>query len=152
MARARIKIDRARFERIDRGGLARPDPDVGQAGRGCGATTQMTTARCNWIRILCGAMCAPAAFPWAAPCAATHATASAEYPVKSIRIIVASSPGTADDFFARVLGAELAAFYRQRIIIDNRAGAGGLIGNRRMSHAKADGYTLGMRSDERRVG
>lgn len=89
-------------------------------------------------------MCAPAAFLWAVPCAATQAAALADYPVRSIRIIVASSAGTADDFFARVLGEELAESYRQRVVIDNRSGAGGLIGNRRMSQAKPDGYTLGM--------
>ena len=102
---------------------------------------------CNRIRILRVAMCAPAALSWAVSYAATSPTASADYPVRPIRIIVASSPGTADDFFARVLGAELAASYRQRIVIDNRAGAGGLIGNRRLSQANGDGYTLGMISE-----
>jgi len=94
-------------------------------------------------------MCAPAALSWAVSYAATSPIA--EYPVRPIRIIVASSPGTADDFFARVLGAELAAHYRQRIVIDNRAGAGGLIGNRRLSQANGDGYTLGMISVTRMI-
>ena len=67
-----------------------------------------------------------------------------EYPNKPIRIIVASSPGTASDFFARSLGEELSAVYKQRVVIDNRAGAGGLIGNNMVSKANADGYTLGM--------
>lgn len=89
-------------------------------------------------------LCAAAALSWAAPCAASESATFPAYPVKPIRIIVASSAGTADDFFARVLGEELAAAYGQRIVIDNRPGAGGLIGNRRVSHAKADGYTLGM--------
>ena len=66
------------------------------------------------------------------------------YPVRPIRIIVASSPGTASDFFARSLGEELSAVYKQRVVIDNRAGAGGLIGNNMVSKANADGYTLGM--------
>jgi len=67
-----------------------------------------------------------------------------DYPVRPIRIYVASSPGTADDFFARALAEELKHFYRQRVIIDNRAGAGGLIGNTLVSKSNADGYTLGM--------
>jgi tripartite-type tricarboxylate transporter receptor subunit TctC len=67
-----------------------------------------------------------------------------EYPNKPIRIIVASSPGTASDFFARSLGEELSAVYKQRVVVDNRAGAGGLIGNNMVSKANADGYTLGM--------
>ena len=66
------------------------------------------------------------------------------YPIKSIRIIVAASPGTASDFFARVLSQDLAAHYGRNIAIDNRAGAGGLIGNAMVSKAHADGYTLGM--------
>ena len=89
-------------------------------------------------------LCAPAVFLGAAPCLAQQSAALADYPVKPIRIIVAYPPGTADDFFARALGDELKAFYRKRVIIENRAGAGGLIGNTLVSKANADGYTLGM--------
>jgi len=89
-------------------------------------------------------MCALPVFAGAAPCLAKQSEALAAYPVKAIRIIVASSPGAADDFFARALGEELAGFYRQNIVIDNRSGAGGLIGNTLVSKANADGYTLGM--------
>lgn len=66
------------------------------------------------------------------------------YPARTIRIVVASSVGAADDFFARLLATDLEATYRRRVLIDNRAGAGGLIGNMRVSRANADGYTLGM--------
>ncbi|MBM3356154.1 MAG: tripartite tricarboxylate transporter substrate binding protein [Betaproteobacteria bacterium] len=90
------------------------------------------------------AICAPAVFLAAAPCAAHQSPQLADYPVKPIRIIVAYPPGAADDFFARSLGDELEAFYRQRIVIENRSGAGGLIGNTLLSKANADGYTLGM--------
>ena len=90
------------------------------------------------------ALCAPAAFLGAGPCIATQSPAFADYPVKPIRIIVASSPGAADDFFARALADELEGFYRKKIVIENRSGAGGLIGNTLMSRANADGYTLGM--------
>jgi tripartite-type tricarboxylate transporter receptor subunit TctC len=68
----------------------------------------------------------------------------AAYPVKPIRIIVAYPPGAADDFFARSIGDQLEAFYGQRVVIENRTGAGGLIGNTLVSKANADGYTLGM--------
>ena len=78
------------------------------------------------------------------PCLAQQPETMAEYPVKPIRMIVASSPGTASDIFARSLGDELGAFYGKRIIIENRPGAGGLIGNAHVSKANADGYTLGM--------
>jgi len=66
-----------------------------------------------------------------------------EFPAKPIRIIVPNSAGAAEDFFARMLAEEMAAFYLRRVFVDNRAGAGGLIGNARMSRANADGYTLG---------
>jgi len=68
----------------------------------------------------------------------------AEYPARPIRLIVAESPGSADEFFARSLGAELEALYGQRVVIDSRPGAGGLIGNTLVSQATADGHTLGM--------
>ena len=78
------------------------------------------------------------------PSDARSPQAKDDYPARPIRIIVTSSPGTADDFFARALGEQLAEFYQQQVIIDNRAGAGGLIGNLYLSRANADGHTLGM--------
>lgn len=89
---------------------------------------------------LCVALCALAANP----CHANRAPAEDGYPAKNIRIIVASSPGAADDFFARSVGEELESFYHQRVVIENRPGAGGLIGNTLVSRANADGYTLAM--------
>ena len=89
-------------------------------------------------------LCAPAIFLDVSLCDAKELAELAVYPVKAIRIIVAYPPGTADDFFARSLGNELEAFYRQRVVIENRTGAGGLIGNTLVSRANADGYTLGM--------
>jgi tripartite-type tricarboxylate transporter receptor subunit TctC len=85
----------------------------------------------------------------AGACLAQQAGVFTVYPVKPIRIITASSPGTAEDYFARSLGEELRAFYRQRVIVENRSGAGGLIGNDMVSKASADGYTLGMISVSR---
>lgn len=90
------------------------------------------------------ALYAAAACLTVTPGIATPSAALDSFPVRSIRIIVAASPGTADDFFARKLGNELEASYRQRVIVENRSGAGGLIGNRMVSKARGDGYTLGM--------
>jgi tripartite-type tricarboxylate transporter receptor subunit TctC len=80
----------------------------------------------------------------ATPALASKAAVHALYPAKPIRVIVASSTGAADDLFARWLGEELEAFYGKRVVIENRPGAGGLIGNTQLSRANADGYTLGM--------
>lgn len=90
------------------------------------------------------ALCALALLLGRSPALAEPSFAFADYPVRAIRIVVASSPGTADDFFARSLADQLEGFYGQRIVVDNRSGAGGLIGNTMVSRAHADGYTLGM--------
>jgi len=97
----------------------------------------MSAARFLWF-VSAGALLG------AAPCPAAETVAFAAYPVKPIRIIVAYPPGAADDFFARSLADDLEAFYRQRVVVENRTGAGGLIGNMLVSRASADGYTLGM--------
>ena len=90
------------------------------------------------------ALCLAGVLLRAAPSFADPTAPFADFPVRSIRIIVASSPGTASDLFARSVGEDLGAFYRQSVIVDNRAGAGGLIGNTLVSRATADGHTLGM--------
>ena len=99
---------------------------------------------CNVVRVCLQAALALAAIGMEANCAALPVEPELEYPTRRIRIIVASSTGTASDIFARSLASELAAFYGKRIIVENRPGAGGLIGNAHMSRAQADGYTLGM--------
>jgi len=102
------------------------------------------SANALWVALGAAAACLVAI-----PCLARESAAFAVYPVKSIRIITASSPGAAEDFFARTIGAELSAFYGQGVVIVNRSGAGGLIGNELVSRANADGYTLGMVSVSR---
>jgi tripartite-type tricarboxylate transporter receptor subunit TctC len=91
------------------------------------------------IRIWCCVLIACAGPGWA-----NTPEPPAGYPAKPIRIIVASSVGAADDFFARLLADDLETTYQRRVLVENRPGAGGLIGNTRMSRASADGYTLGM--------
>jgi tripartite-type tricarboxylate transporter receptor subunit TctC len=98
------------------------------------------------ILAACAFACALSAGP-----AAAQTESTPKYPVRALRIIVATPSGTATDFFARVLGEELGATYQQRIIVNNRSGAGGLIGNTLISHAPPDGYTLGMVSITRLV-
>ena len=127
----------------------RPASDDSRAAEREGAEKKPDMVAACLLRILLisalrVALCALAALLGAGHCLAQQSIALADYPVRPIRVIVASSPGAADDFFARSLGDELEAFYRQRVVIENRAGAGGLIGNTLLSRANADGYTLGM--------
>jgi tripartite-type tricarboxylate transporter receptor subunit TctC len=64
------------------------------------------------------------------------------YPDKSIRVIVGFAPSGGTDIAARILGRKLAELLGQSIVVDNRPGAGGTIGNALAATAPADGYTL----------
>lgn len=75
----------------------------------------------------------------------SHAVGAAEnYPARPIRVIVPLPPGTATDFIARTLSGPLGDVYKQQIVVDNRPGAGGLIGSGLGAKATPDGYTLVM--------
>src|SRR5712691_10997619 len=67
---------------------------------------------------------------------------AAEWPTRPIKIIAPSTPGGAADTFARLLAEFLLPLLRQPLIVDNRAGGGGLIGAAAAAHAEPDGYTL----------
>lgn len=67
---------------------------------------------------------------------------AAEWPTRPIRIIAPSTPGGVADTFARLLAEFLPPLLHQPVIVDNRAGAGGLIGATAAAHAEPDGYTL----------
>ena len=64
------------------------------------------------------------------------------YPAKPVRVIVPFAPGGGTDVQARILFRELNEQLRQSFIIDNRAGASGLIGAEAVVNAPADGYTI----------
>jgi len=66
------------------------------------------------------------------------------YPSKSVRLIVASSPGSGVDILARLVAPKLAEVLTQQVIVDNRAGAGGNLGAAFAARSAPDGYTLFM--------
>jgi len=72
------------------------------------------------------------------------APAQDKWPVKPIRMIVPFTPGAASDVLGRIVGQRLSEIYGQQVVIDNRPGAGGLIGSELTRQAAADGYTLAM--------
>ena len=72
------------------------------------------------------------------------AWAEGKYPDRPIKIIVPYPPGGGVDLTARLLMEPLAKELGQTIVIENKGGAGGLIGVEAMSHAPPDGYTLSL--------
>ena len=66
------------------------------------------------------------------------------YPNRPIRIIAQFQPGTSTDILARVIGQKLTETWGQQVVIDNRPGAGGLVGTELGAKAAPDGYTLTM--------
>ncbi len=64
------------------------------------------------------------------------------YPNKAIRMIIPYGAGGATDVVLRIVANRLPEVLGQQVVIDNRTGAGGLIGTEAVAHAPADGYTL----------
>ena len=71
---------------------------------------------CQFIIAVIAAVCTSAA------------TAADPYPVKPVRIIVATGAGGGDDFVARQVAAKLSDLLGQQFVVENRPGAGGMIG------------------------
>jgi tripartite-type tricarboxylate transporter receptor subunit TctC len=72
---------------------------------------------------------------------ASPATAQ-PFPAKLVKIVVPQAPGGATDVFARKIGQLLSERWGQPIVIENRAGAGGVLGTDAVAKSAADGYTL----------
>jgi tripartite-type tricarboxylate transporter receptor subunit TctC len=69
-------------------------------------------------------------------------TSAQSYPTKPIRLIVPFGPGAATDVVARIYAAKLGEVLGQTVVVDNRPGAGGLIGTETAAKAQPDGYTV----------
>ncbi|MEA3153623.1 MAG: hypothetical protein QOK44_1212, partial [Betaproteobacteria bacterium] len=74
--------------------------------------------------------------------ASPHHLNAAEYQSRPIRLIVPQPPGGGTDIVARMLAPKLGEELGQQVIVDNRAGAGGIVGTEIAAKAPADGHTL----------
>jgi tripartite-type tricarboxylate transporter receptor subunit TctC len=75
---------------------------------------------------------------------AAAAQAQDSYPSKPVKIVVAFSPGSGNDVIARELARLMFQSLGQPVVVENRTGAGGLIGTETVARAAPDGYTIGL--------
>ena len=75
---------------------------------------------------------------------AAATTAAQQFPNRPIRLVVPFPPGTASDFLGRTIGAALGDLYKVQVVVDNRPGAGGLVGTPIVLTATPDGHTIGL--------
>lgn len=70
------------------------------------------------------------------------ARAQGAWPQKTIRLVVPYAPGGSSDTLGRAIAKHLGDVFGQSVVVDNKSGAGGLIGSQQVSKAAPDGYTL----------
>jgi tripartite-type tricarboxylate transporter receptor subunit TctC len=80
----------------------------------------------------------------AAAVLAAGPAAAAEFPVRTVRLIVPFPPGGPTDLLGRLLAERLAARWQQTMIVENRAGGGTVVGTNALARAAPDGHTLGV--------
>ena len=83
---------------------------------------------------------------WPALLALPGVGVAQKYPAKPVRVVVPFAPGGGSDITARQFSAKLSEAFGQQFVVDNRGGAGGLIGMEIVAKAPADGHTLMMMS------
>jgi tripartite-type tricarboxylate transporter receptor subunit TctC len=75
-------------------------------------------------------------------CALATGAWAQDYPRKPVTIVSSAAPGGGVDTITRLIGRALSAEWKQPVVVDNRAGAGGMIGTEYVAKAAPDGYTL----------
>jgi tripartite-type tricarboxylate transporter receptor subunit TctC len=83
---------------------------------------------------------------WLAVAGIAAPAAAQDYPTQTIRIISSFGAGGGSDIIARILAQRLQEKLGQNVIVENRPGAGGILGNELVANAPKDGYTLGVQT------
>ena len=73
-----------------------------------------------------------------------HAQSAAAWPDKPVRVVVPAPAGSSLDIIVRTLGDKLKDKWKQPLVVENKAGAGGMLGMDAVAKAAPDGYTLGL--------
>ena len=82
---------------------------------------------------------------WLVPCAAAlplYAHAQADWPAKPIRLVVPYAPGGSADTLGRAIARHLSEAFKQSVVVENKPGAGGMIGSQAVAKLAPDGYVL----------
>lgn len=87
------------------------------------------------MRLVLSALCVLTALP-------ISVLAQESYPSRTVRMVVSTAAGAANDLQARTIAQELSARWGRPVVVENRVGAGTVIGNDAVAKAPADGYTL----------
>ncbi len=82
------------------------------------------------------------AFSLACACAVSPLALAQEYPTGPIQFVVPYTPGTTGDMLARLLGARLSQRWNVPVVVENKAGASGIIGTEAVAKAAPDGHTV----------
>lgn len=102
-----------------------------------GGFTPARFSSCSRRRVLAVAVAAGVA---ALSPLSTHA--QQDWPQKPIRLVVPFPPGGSADTLGRLIAKHLGEAFRQTIVVENKAGAGGIIGSQLVTKAAPDGYTM----------
>ena len=86
----------------------------------------------KFAKLLLAGLCAVAA----------GAALAQDYPSKPVKLVIGFGPGTGSDILGRLLGAKLSEALGQSVMVENKTGAGGIIGSDSVAKAAPDGYTL----------
>jgi tripartite-type tricarboxylate transporter receptor subunit TctC len=78
------------------------------------------------------------------PCGRRGQRFAQGYPTKVVKLVVPFAPGGTTDIIARVISEPLGKAMGQSVIVENKAGGGGIVGANETAKAAPDGYTLGV--------